>query len=126
MDVENALGPAGHKIRRENGEESGQDDEVHPVFRQLERKRALKGLLAHLLAGHGYGGYAVVGGPGQGVGVFVAGAHQHDLSVGNGAGFLRLEQSLQIGAAAGDKDGDAGLAQHTITRSSPVTISPMA
>ena len=67
----------------------------------------------------------MVGGPGQGVCGLIAGNHQHDLSVGDAPGLLGVQQRLQIGAAAGDKHGDAGFFQHSVTRSSLSTISPM-
>ena len=37
---------------------------------------------------------------------------------------LGVDESLEVGAAAGDQHGDPGR-QHRTTRSSPMTISPM-
>ena len=121
-----AVRPLLHEVSGQNGQESGQDNDIHPVFREFFVQSGLKGLLGHLLFGNGDAGHAMVGRPGQGVGVFVAGAHQHDLPVGDIAPLLGIQQSLQIGAAAGDEYGDACFFQHNVTRSSPETISPMA
>ena len=125
MDIDDAVRPLLHKIGGQDGQEAGQDDDIHPVFRQFFVESRLKGLLGHLLLRDGDAGHAMVGGPGQSIRGLVAGADQHDLPVGDGAGFLCFQQSLQIGAAAGDKHGDAGFFQHSVTRSSPETTSPI-
>ena len=43
-----------------------------------------------------------VGCAGEGIGLVVAGDDQHDLPGGEGAALLGVQQSLQVGAAAGD------------------------
>ena len=125
VHIEDALRPLADKALGQNGEEARQDDDVDLVFRQLQREGGLKGLLAHLLSGDGDTGHAMVGGPGQCVCRFVAGADQNDLPVGDAALLLGLQQGLQVGAAAGDQHGDIGFFQHKVTRSSLSTISPM-
>ena len=50
---------------------------------------------------------------------------KRDLAVRDPAVCLRVEQSLQICAAARDEDGNARAFQHKVTFSSPLTISPM-
>ena len=125
VDVDDPVRPPPDEVRGQNGQEPGQNDQVHLILRQLSRQRRLEPGGAQLLPGHGKGGDAPAPGPLQGKGVRIAGEDQHNLPVGEGPCRLGVEQRLQIGAAAGDQHGDAGLVQHSTTRSSPGTISPI-
>ena len=81
---------------------------IRPATGQLLLQLGFIGLLAPAASGDHHAGYAVVGGPGQGVDAGAAGAYQHDLSMGKIALLLSPQQGLQIGAAAGDQDSNAG------------------
>ncbi len=126
VDVDDPLRPLLDEVLGQDGQKARQEDEVRLVFPELFQQAGFKVRLAQLLPGHGEAGHAVVFGPLQGVGPGGTGEHHHDLPVGDLPALLGLEQGLQIGAAAGDQDGNARLAQHSTTRSSPETISPAA
>ena len=79
---------------------------------------------AQLLFVHHTGRNAEVPCPLQCVGTGVIGDDQSNLAVGDLAGSFRFQQSLQIGAAAGDQDCDS-LFQSRITFSSFSTMEPM-
>ena len=122
MDVQDAVRPPADEVRRQDGQEAGQDDHVHIAGLQLPGEGGLKVRLTDALLEDADAGDAVVLRPLQGVGAGVVGHHQDDLPVGDVPGLLGQQQMLQVGAAAGDQDGNA--AQHMATLSSPVTISP--
>ena len=95
MHIQDAGGPAGGKVRTEDGEEACQNDEVDLMRRQQVGQGRLKGrLTAAALGGDRLGGNAGVGRPGQGVGSFIGGDHQRDLSVGQQSRRLRVQQCL--------------------------------
>ena len=95
MHIQDAGGPAGGKVRTEDGEEACQNDEVDLMRRQQVGQGGLKGrLTAAALGGDRLGGNAGVGRPGQGVGSFIRGDHQRNLSVGQQSRRLRVQQCL--------------------------------
>ena len=74
MHIQDAGGPAGGKVRTEDGEEAGQNNEVDLMRRQQVGQGGLKGrLTAAALGGDRLGRNAGVGRPGQGVGSFIGG-----------------------------------------------------
>ena len=137
VHVQDARRPARGEVRAQDGQETGQHDQIDLALRQQCRQCRLKGgLTAALLRRDRLRADAGIGRPRQRVSALVGRDHQRDLTVGKRARRLCVEQRLQICAAAGDQHGDlcfvhsqvfsfAGmLFQHRQIFSSPVTISP--
>lgn len=106
------------KIGAEYAHKASQNDKLNALFVQQGRKRRLKGLLAAAVFSGDNGGRDSrrlrsfqSEGPG------IAGNHKADVPAFYDAAFLRVDQGLKIGAAAGDQDGNFCL-QHMRTLSS--------
>ena len=124
MDVQNPLGVAGGELLGENGHKACQNDDLNAMLGQNFLEPFLKGCLraAFLFQDNG-GGNPCLFRPFQGIGPGVIGYHQ-----GNFAALqhlaLGIDQGLEIGAAAGDKNRNSGFHWRT-TFSSPLTMTPM-
>ena len=118
MDVDDPVGPLFRKVRREDLQKSRQDNHVN--LRALQRGGE-SGLKIRTRQRHRRD--TGLFGPLQGVGAVAVGDHQGDFPVGDAPGGLGVQQSLEIGAAAGDQHGDLRL-YHRTTFSADSTISP--
>ena len=84
-------------------------------------------VLAGPLPRYGKAGYLMVFRPLQGIGPGGAGEHQDNLPVGDAPALLGFQKSLQIGAAAGDQDGNPRLPHgSSSTPPSPRATDPTA
>ena len=135
MDVDDTIVISAGEIGAEDGQKSGQHDQVDVVLFESSQQSLLKTLLgaAACLFGDRDGGDAGLCGPLQGIGAGFVGDYQSDLAVEDLAGRLGVDEGLQVGAAARNQYGDADLFRHkrppldysSSIFSSPVTISPM-
>ena len=107
VNIQDAPGPAGGEVRREDGEEARQDDKVHPVLGKKLRKGGLKRLPAPQgLGRQGLPRDAEALGPRQGVGSLPVRDHKDDLPMGDAPLAPGVQQGLEIRAAAGDQHRD--------------------
>ena len=124
VHVQDAAGIVPHEILGQDAHEPRQNDELHAVFFQQPQDFLLKGFLgAALPLGHMAGNVRVFR-PFQGVGVGAGCNNGHELHMGQPARRFRIDQGLQIGAAAGHQHGGARRTHAITTPSSPLTISP--
>ena len=126
MDVDDPLGPLGGEVLTEDAHEACQDDQVGAVALQHGLKLCFKGCLGtqFLLVDAGSGNAEVLC-PLQRIGTRVIGDDHSDLTVGDLTGFLGFQQSLQIGAAAGDQNCNSFLHYRITFSLSLSMISPM-
>ena len=126
MHVEDPLREVAGKILAEDAHEAGQNDQVDLLPLQELKQSGLKALLpAAVLPQQGHGGDARLPGPLQSVSLRLVGHHQANVPALDNAAFLRVDQGLEIGAAAGDENRDSCL-QHMRTLSWLSTTWPMA
>ena len=101
VNVEYAVRPAGGEPGAQNAHEPGQDDEIDVRFPEHFFQPGLK-----LRSGQDQVSDTCPLGPLEGIGFRVVCNDQTDLSALQNAGFLRIQQRLQVCAAPGYQDGD--------------------
>ena len=124
MDIQDAPRPLLCKFCAEDDRKACEENEVDLLLAQQHGKLVFKRLLPTGGREHARRNTRVFR-PRERIGPRAGRNDQHDLAVRHFSVTLRVEQRLQIRAAAGDQHGDAGGCQHSSTFSSPNTISPM-
>ena len=125
MNIQDPVRIPVRKVSAENVQEPGKDDHIDPVFLQGSQKRGLEGFLgAQLFFQQRAAGNSGFFRPLQCVSTRHIGNHQNNLSAGELPGMLSVQQGLQIGAAAGNQNGDSRLYQR-LTFSFPSVMVPI-
>ena len=129
VDVEDGVGEGGHHLSGKDVQEAGQHHQ--PDIQLTELVHQGHGHLpvgGEVFPGHHIAGDAGPGGPLQGVGVGPGGEHGGDAAVFQLTPALGVDQCLEVGAPAGNQDGNsyhAPCPQTSSTPASPLITSPM-
>ena len=125
VDIDDPLRESGSKVFTENGHEACQNNQFNAIFFQdFFDLFFISQLGIEFLSDNHNGRNVVFRRSCQGISLMVAGKYQGDFAALQDAAFLGINQCLQIGAAAGNKNCDFCF-QHITTPSSEGMISPM-
>ena len=122
MHVDDLVAVSGNDLLAQHAQEPGQHHHVNIMALQGVQQGGVKGGAVGIVFAADHGGFhAKAGGAFQRVDAGLAGDHQHDPAVGVLAAALTFQQSLQVGAAAGDQNC---YTLHTSSTPSPSTMVP--
>ena len=125
VDIDDALFPPCGKVRAEDAHKARKDDHLYPGIFQLPADGRFKLRLGSaVLPAYGDRADARLLRPLQGIGPGIAGEDKNNLTVLQLSLRLGVQQSLEIGAAAGHKHSNFCF-QHICTLSSLSTMLPM-